>query len=429
MSQNELRSVKTIAVIGGGAAGMFAAGILAEAGHKVTVFEKNEKLGKKLFITGKGRCNFTNDCDRDTFFSSVISNPRFLYSAFRRFDPQDAIAYFENAGLKTKVERGRRAFPASDHAWDVIDTLKRILTRNKAEIKLNTKVLSLLTDPETQTVKGVRFVAADTADSRPEEFSADAVILATGGLSYPATGSTGDGYTFARACGHTVTSCRPSLVPFEVKEKDRTAAMAGLSLKNVTLTVCGENGKKIYEGFGEMLFTHEGISGPLVLSASAYASRFLENGELKAFIDLKPAVDAAEFDARLVNVFSGMPKKGIHNALKGIYPNVMIDMVLQSAGIVPETVCGGITKEMRKRLVGATKAFPFTVSSTAGFSQAVITQGGVSVKEIEPSTMESKKIKGLYVIGEVLDVDALTGGFNLQIAWSTAYAAAAALIG
>ena len=417
-------------VVGGGAAGMMAAIRLAERGVSVTLFEKNEKLGKKLFITGKGRCNFTNDCEPDVFFENVVSNPRFLYSAYYGYTAQDVISGFESWGLKTKVERGHRAFPASDHSYDVIDCLKKRLERLKVNVRLNTEVTEILTG-SSQEPDGTGNEAGTTGQlkavgvrSGGKVFKADRVIIATGGLSYPSTGSTGDGYKWAEALGHTVVKPRPSLVAMTCAEHDLTA-LQGLSLKNVAFHIEGRKkaGKDLYSGFGEMMFTHFGLTGPLVLTASALCGKALEAGPLSGRIDLKPAVPSERLDRDLIDLLNENANRDVRHAVRDLYPASIIPVLLDRTGIPPHKKAREITKEERAALVSETKSFAVTVTGTRGFSEAIITQGGVSVKEIDPSTMASKKIKQLYFAGEVLDVDALTGGFNLQIAWSTANAA------
>ena len=414
-----------IAVIGGGAAGMYCAAHLSRRGFTTVILEKNEKLGKKLFITGKGRCNFTNNCGRDEFFSSVVSNPRFLYSAYSLCAPQDVMRYFEDCGLAVKTERGKRVFPVSDRSCDVIDTLKEDLRKHHVQVLLHTRVTGICCEAGEDgrpRAAGV-FLRREENGKEGEETSflpARAVVVATGGLSYPSTGSTGDGYRFAEEAGHAVTERVPSLVPFRIRETDLYGSLAGLSPKNVRFTArCG--GKTVFSETGEMLFTHEGISGPLVLSASAYArGRF----PLSCEIDWKAAVPAEQFDRRLVGIISEAPLKSVRNALRGVYPASLIPVLLSAAGIPGEKKAGEITKEERARLVRLTKAMPLTAVSSGGFPEAVVTQGGVSVREIDPKTMESRRVSGLYFIGEVLDLDALTGGFNLQIAWMTAKACA-----
>ena len=404
--------MKRVVVIGGGAAGMFAALAAAEKGHQVSLFEKNEKLGKKLFITGKGRCNLTNASDMDTLFSNIISNPKFLYSALYTFDNFRVIDFFETRGVKTKIERGNRVFPVSDHSSDVISALKKALENAHVTIHLFTKVQKLIL--ADNKIRGVLL-------ENGREISADAVIVTTGGISYPNTGSTGDGYLFARECGHKVTELFPALVPLTAKESYVTD-MQGLSLKNIKISI--RKGKKIlFEEFGELLFTHFGVSGPLILSASSYIGKVLKKQELDMRIDVKPALSVEQLDKRLLRDFKENHKKQFKNSLNGLLPTKMIPAFLSLTGIDTEKIVNEITKEERKRLLDLLKAFPVTLTGTRDFDEAIITSGGVSVKEINPSTMESKLVSGLYFAGEVLDLDAKTGGFNLQIAWSTGFLA------
>lgn len=407
-----------ILIIGGGAAGMAAAAFLGEHGHQVHVFEKNEKLGKKLFITGKGRCNLTNSCDEETFFQSVVSNEKFLYSAFHGFSNEDAIAYFENLGLPLKEERGGRIFPQSDHSSDVIKVLERRMKELDVKIHLKSQVKELLLQEISEgqyKVTGVRL-------ENEQEIAGDKVIVATGGMSYQATGSTGDGYEFAKHAGHKVTSLRSALVPMETKE-EYIPRMQGLALKNVRFTV--KDGKKVlYQEFGELLFTHFGISGPLVLTASSYIGKKLEKKELQGAIDLKAALTEEQLDARLLREFETGKNKQFKNVISGMFPAKMFPVILELGKIPPEKKVNEITKAQRLEFIRVVKNFPITITGLCGFREAIITQGGVKTGEINPKTMESKKTEGLYFIGEVLDLDAVTGGFNLQIAWSTARAAA-----
>lgn len=415
-----------VAIVGGGAAGMFAASLLGKKGEDVTLYEKNEKLGKKLFITGKGRCNLTNDTDVDTLLKNVVSNPKFLYSAFHAFSAEDVISHFEQNGLQLKTERGNRVFPQSDHSSDVIRCLEDEMRRYGVTICLNHTVTKLLeTVGETgRCIKGIEYTDA-SGKTRQEAY--DRVIVATGGLSYARTGSTGDGMRFAKELGISVTECVPSLVPFEIKESFCKDLM-GLSLKNVTLacyTKKKNKDKLLYKEQGEMLFTHFGISGPLVLSASAYAGRFIKE-PLLVLIDLKPALSVEQLDARILRDFAQNKNKQIRNALDDLLPKNLIPIILACTGIDVYKQVNAVTKEERGRLVDIIKNLRLHVTGLRGYDEAIITKGGIHVKEINPKTMESKSIQGLFFIGEVLDVDALTGGFNLQIAWSTAAAAAAA---
>lgn len=419
--------MKNIIIIGAGAAGMMAAALLCESGNKVTVLEQNERIGKKLYITGKGRCNFTNDCSREEFLENVISNPRFLYSALQMLSPQDVIRKFEDWGMKTKVERGNRAFPASDKSSDVIDTLRERMRKGKVRVMLHTRVTEVM-------IQEGRAVGVRAHESRPGqqerdlEMAADCVVVATGGLSYRTTGATGDGYAFAKECGHKVTELRPSLVPINCRG-DLCPSLQGLSLKNVTLSI--RKGKKVvFSEFGEMLFTHFGVSGPLVLSASARIGKMIPDSSgknLEISIDLKPAVTEEQLDARIQRLFDASRKKEIKNVISEMYPSKLLPVMLELAGISPDTRVCDVRKGERLKLIQMTKQFPLSFESLRGYNEAVITQGGISVKEINPLTMESRKAAGLYFIGEVLDLDALTGGFNLQIAWSTAAAAANAI--
>ncbi len=419
-----------VIVVGGGAAGMFAAIAAAENGHTVTLLEKNEKLGKKLYITGKGRCNITNAADMDTLFANVMTNPRFLYSAFYACDNQSVIDFFEKNGLATKVERGGRVFPVSDHSSDVIAALQRALKDRGVEVRLHTRVETLQTETweeadgaEPGTVKqrvcGVRLFDGS-------ELPADAVVVATGGFSYQTTGSTGDGYRFATELGHTVTEICPSLVPFYAKEEYVTR-MQGLALKNVRVRI--RDGKKLlYDDFGEMLFTHFGVSGPLILSASAAIKPKIVNKPLAMEIDLKPALSFEQLDARLLREFDEAKNRQFKNSIVHLFPAKMIPVMLELSGILPEKKVNEITREERQNFVRLMKAFPVTLDGLRDFKEAIITRGGVKVKEINPSTMESKLVGNLYFCGEVLDLDAMTGGYNLQIAWSTGFLAGSSIL-
>ena len=407
-----------ILIIGGGAAGMASAAFLGEHGHQVHVFEKNEKLGKKLFITGKGRCNLTNSCDEETFFQSVVSNEKFLYSAFHGFSNEDAIAYFEQLGLPLKEERGGRIFPKSDHSSDVIKALEQRMKELDVKIHLNSLVKEILLQETDEGQKKVTGVLLENG----QEIVGDKVIVATGGMSYQATGSTGDGYEFAKQAGHKVTTLRSALVPMETKE-EYIPRMQGLSLKNVRFTV--KDGKKVlYQDFGELLFTHFGMSGPLVLTASSYLGKKLEKKELQGTIDLKAALTEEQLDARLLREFEAGKNKQFNNVISGMFPSKMFPVILELGKIPSEKKVNEITKAERMEFLRVVKNFPVTITGLRGFREAIITQGGVKTGEINPKTMESKKAQGLYFIGEVLDLDAVTGGFNLQIAWSTARAAA-----
>lgn len=411
---------KKVVIIGGGAAGMLAAIAAAGNGHEVHVLEKNEKLGKKLFITGKGRCNVTNDCDVETLLKNVISNPKFLYSAFYGFTSQDMMALLEKAGLPLKTERGSRVFPVSDKSSDVIRTLEHEMRRLGVHIHLLCTVKSLgIADGCVQSVVYEK-------DGKTQTMEADRVIIATGGLSYKTTGSTGDGYMWARAAGHTVTETMPSLVPLNIKEPWCRELM-GLSLKNVQVRFL--SGKKVlYDDFGEMLFTHFGVSGPLILSGSAHVVQVLRKSkEVVISIDLKPALSPEQLDARVLRDFEANKNRQFCNSLSGLLPAKLIPVIVDLSGIDARKQVNEISREERQALVGLLKNLRVTVASARDYNEAVITRGGVSVREVNPSTMESRLVTGLYFAGEVLDLDALTGGFNLQIAWSTAWAAGKAV--
>lgn len=423
-----------IIVIGGGAAGMMAALAAAEEGKQVLVLEKNEKLGKKLFITGKGRCNVTNACDMEGLFANVCTNEKFLYSAFYSFDNQAVMELLQKAGCPLKVERGDRVFPVSDHSSDVIAALNRELQKKKVQIQYNAKVVSIGTEalvqwepersdgnvgknnPKNQPTQRVVHVQLDNGKIIP----AEAVILCTGGKSYPTTGSTGDGYIMAEKIGHTMVEPKPALVPLNCKE-DWCKELMGLSLRNVSLRMV--NGKKeLYSGFGEMLFTHFGITGPLVLSASSFYTK-VKKGEVVVYIDLKPALTMDQLDKRLLRDFEENKNKQFRNSLAGLFPSKLIPVMISLSGIDGDKRVNEITKAERQQFCELIKNLPLTISSARDFKEAIITQGGIAVKEVNPSTMESKRVKGLFFAGEILDVDAMTGGFNLQIAWSTGYLA------
>lgn len=410
-----------VLIIGGGAAGMVAGVFAARNHHEVHILEKNEKLGKKVFITGKGRCNVANACDTEELFPAVMSNPKFLYSGFYSFGPQDVMNFFEEAGVPLKVERGNRVFPQSDHSSDIIRALERELKKAGAKVHLHTTVKEIVKKPEAEKVTGVILEDGTFMEG-------DAVIVATGGFSYQSTGSTGDGYRFARELGLKVTDISPSLVPLKTKE-DYIPKLQGLSLKNTGLTI--KNGKKVlYEDFGEMMFTHFGVTGPMILSASAHIGAKLakaENGELCAYLDLKPALTKEQLDARILREFETGQNKQFKNVIGVLFPSSLTPVMLELGGIPAEKKIHDISREERQHFVDLVKAFPFTITGMGEFKEAIITKGGVSVKEINPGTMESKKISGLYFAGEVLDLDAVTGGYNLQIAWSTAYLAAQAI--
>ena len=408
MSMSTMRA--DTVVIGGGAAGMFAAATAGNAGRDVILLEPNSFLGKKLRITGKGRCNITNNCDIRDFMKNVPCNGKFLYSALNALSPYDTIAYFEDAGLPLKTERGNRVFPQSDKAVDAARCLENMLRRAKVRI-LHTHAQKIIA-PEN-TVTGVM---------TPEgTISCDRVILCTGGLSYPATGSTGDGYKMAAALGHTVIAPKPSLVPLE-SDDAYCAEMQGFSLRNVTLSAYDGSGKKIYSELGEMLFTHFGVSGPLVLSASAHMRNF-ESQRYKLLIDLKPGLEEAKLDARILRDFEKYHNKAFKNSLGDLAGKAMIPILVRLSGIPADTQVNAVTRQQRLRLVQLFKAFPVHITGPRPISEAIITSGGVDVREVNPRTMESRLVSGLHFAGEILDVDAYTGGFNLQIAWSTAYVA------
>lgn len=405
-----------VLVIGGGPAGCFAAIAAAEQGHQVVLLERNEKIGKKLFITGKGRCNLTNACDTEELFSNIPRNSKFLYSAIYSYDNFRVMDFFEQNGTPVKVERGNRVFPVSDHSSDVIAALKRSLDAHKVKIMYHTTVEKLMVSENC--VHGVI-----TAEGK--KMPADAVVIATGGCSYASTGSTGDGYRFAEACGHTIKTCSPSLVPFNAEE-EYVKELQGLSLKNVKASIY--QGKKLlYEAFGEMLFTHFGVSGPLMLSASSVVNDAVRKQPLQLYIDWKPALSEEQLDRRILRDFEEAKNRQVIHGIEKLYPSKFLPIILRLAKIPAEKRVNEVTKEERQRLVDLTKKFPITLTGLRGFSEAIITKGGVSVKEVNPSTMESKLTKHLYFAGEVLDLDAFTGGFNLQIAWSTGYLAGSSI--
>ncbi len=405
--------IKRVAVIGGGAAGMMAAISAADAGARVILTEKNEKLGKKLYITGKGRCNLTNSCDHDDFLQSVVSNPKFLYSSFDAFDNHDFVRWIEKEGLPLKLERGGRFFPRSDRSSDVIKILSDALLKRHVDVRLNTEIKDLIVSDH---VSGIVLKSG-------ESIKADAVIVATGGLSYQSTGSTGDGLRWAKEHGLLVRACRPSLVGYKATFSDGSsvASLAGLSLKNVR-AIIKKNRKTCDLGLGEMLFTHTGVSGPLILTGSCYVP--LQNDETATlFIDWKPALSIEQVEARLLREFDSHKNMALKNVMTSLLPSAAVRYVISAAGISAETAVHDVTKNERKKLAESLKAFPLTLTGLCGYNEAVITQGGVSVKELNPATMESKKIHGLFFAGEVIDLDAVTGGYNLQIAWTTGRAA------
>lgn len=403
-----------VIVVGGGAAGMMAAIAASGLGVSVCVLEKNEKTGKKLYITGKGRCNLTNSCPREDITSHILSNSRFMYSSLNSFDNEDTISFFEGLGVPLKIERGSRVFPVSDHSSDIIRALDTAMREKKVRVRLHSDVKELI-------LEDCRCTGARLMDGR--EYRAGAVIVATGGRSYPATGSTGDGYVFAKAAGHEVTNLYPGLVPLNASPKI-CGALQGLSLRNINALITRrDDNTPLYSGFGELLFTHYGLSGPLILTASSEIDPERFNEGLVLHIDLKPALDYMELDARVLRDFEEVRNKEFRNALDRLFPSKLIPVIIELAGIDPDKRVNEVTREERKRLVEITKDMRIDISSLRGFGEAVITRGGVSVKEIDPKTMESKIVKGLYFAGEVLDVDAHTGGYNLQIAWSTGHAA------
>jgi len=401
-----------LAIIGGGAAGMMASVFAARRGLEVHVYEKNEKLGKKLYITGKGRCNLTNACDMEELFAAVRSNPKFLYSAFYGFTNQDTIDFFEQEGLALKTERGGRVFPQSDRSADVLDTLKRAMKKAGVRIHLNTEVKHLY--------KSEGRFCIEPAEHPP--VWADAVFVATGGISYGSTGSTGDGYHFAEKLGLKITKTCPSLVPFNIRES-YGKELQGLALKNVSIRIFDEK-RVLYEDFGEMLFTHFGVSGPLILSASSVCAEKIQEKELRMILDLKPALSEEQLDNRILREFAAAKNKRFKNMLPVFFPSKLVPVMLALSRITPDKKISEVTKEERQHFLHCMKQLELTITGLRGYNEAIITKGGVSVKEINPATMESKKVPGLYFIGEVLDLDAVTGGFNLQIAWSSAVAAA-----
>lgn len=426
--------MKKICVIGGGAAGLMAAYAAAKQEHQVILFEKNEKLGKKIYITGKGRCNFTNDVSAEEFFPNIVRGEKFLKGAIYTFPPQKSINFFENYGLSIKTERGNRVFPASDHASDVTKTLEKACKSVGVEIHLKEKVerviafSNIINTPDiidntaSDKIPMSRVVAVKTEKS---EYACDYAIVCTGGLSYPTTGSTGDGYLFAQSLGHSVTDLKCGLCGVNVKG-EICKALQGLALKNVALTAKylekGSQEKVIYSAFGEMLFTHFGISGPIVLSLSSLINR-MPIGNITLFLDLKPALDEQTLDKRILRDFEKYKNKQIENALVELLPSKLIAFVLETSGISPKKQVNAITKKERENMVKVLKNFPLKPFSLRGFEEAIITSGGVNLTEINPKTMESKMVSGLKFCGEVLDVDAFTGGFNMQIAFATGFIA------
>lgn len=391
-----------VAVIGGGAAGMFSSIFAARNGNEVHLFEKNEKLGKKLFITGKGRCNVTNGADIETLIANVRANPKFLYSAFYGYSNEMVMDFFEKEGCRLKIERGERVFPVSDHSSDIISALERAMKKAGVRVHLHHEVKSL------DELKGF-----------------DSVIVATGGMSYQSTGSTGDGYRFAKDLNMEVTELTPGLVPLNI-EGEIPKMLQGLSLKNVTAAIY-DGKKELYKDFGEMLFTHFGVSGPLILTGSSYISRQIKKGPLRLVIDLKPALTKEQLDARILREFEEGKNKQFKNVLGSLFPSKLIPVMIDLSGISPEKKVNEISKSEREAFVSLIKGFELKITSLRGWNEAIITRGGVSVKEINPSTMECKNHPGVYFAGEVLDLDAKTGGFNLQIAWSTGYLAGSSI--
>ncbi len=408
--------MKRVIVVGGGAAGLLAAGVTAGNGHQVLVLEKNPRPARKMMITGKGRCNLTNACSPADVIAHTPTNGRFLYSAVSAFSPQDTMDLFERYGLPLKIERGNRVFPVSDKAVDAVDTLVTFCRTSGAQIRQAT-VTSLWI--EDDVCKGV---VCDNS----ERLSADAVIVATGGKSYPVTGSTGDGYRFAEQAGHTVITPRPSLVPLETEDL-WCAELQGVSLKNCALTVTDTvTNKVIYNDFGEMLFTHFGVSGPMILSASAHMNN-MQPGRYRLSIDLKPALTTEQLDARLVKEFTENANASLQNTMGRLLPRSMVPVFLSVCVLNGQLKCHSVLKEQRQKIIDKLKGLPITVQGFRPITEAVVTSGGVSVKELNPKTMQSNKVSGLYFAGEVVDVDGYTGGFNLQIAFSTGFAAGNAI--
>lgn len=401
-----------IVVVGAGAAGMMAAIAAAEEGNEVLLLERNDKAGRKVFITGKGRCNVTNACDTEELFSAIISNEKFMYSAIYQFDNHAVMEFFENTGLKLKVERGNRVFPVSDHSSDVIKALTDKMKRLGVTVRYNSFVKDLIVKDDR--INGVIL-------ENEEEIKAEAVILATGGMSYPATGSDGSMFTILKNYGHTLTEPRPALVPLELKQ-DYGSRLQGLSLKNVTLTLKKDK-KVLYEGFGEMLFTHFGISGPLVLSASSHYVKKAYGSKAVCILDLKPALGEEQLDKRILRDFEENKNKIFKNSLEKLFPAKLIPLMIELSGISPDKKVNEITKQERREFVHLIKHWEMDIMGIRSFREAIVTQGGVKVKEVNPSTMESRLIKGLFLAGEMLDIDAVTGGYNITLAWSTGHLA------
>lgn len=401
-------------IIGGGAAGMMAAITAASGGAAVTLLERNQKVGRKLYITGKGRCNVTNDCSAEEVLRCTPCNGKFLYSCMERFAPVNTMEFFKGLGVSLKTERGNRVFPASDKAADIIDVLLKELRRRKVEI-IETRATGLIANDGA--ISGV--------DTEAGEMYCDAVIVATGGVSYPLTGSTGDGYEMARSLGHTIVEPKGSLVPL-TSDDSCCAQMMGLSLKNTGVKIKNTKGKVVYQDQGELLFTHFGLSGPVILSASAHLRRF-DREKYTVCLDMKPALDEDKLDARLLREFEEKSNRDFINALDGLLPRAMIPVMVARTGIPPETKVHSITRQQRRTLLETLKCFTIELTGTRPVEEAIITSGGIKVSEIDPKTMQSKLVSGLYFAGEVIDVDAYTGGFNLQIAWATGYAAGQAV--
>lgn len=401
---------KNIAVIGAGAAGMMAAYHSALNGAKVTLYEKNDKAGKKIFITGKGRCNVTNSSDMEEVFNNIVTNKKFLYSALYSYTNEDVMEFFENNGVRLKVERGNRVFPVSDHSSDIINALKRALNNQDVDIEYNVEIKDLIV--KDNEVKGII-----TFSGTKKEY--DKVIIATGGVSYLVTGSDGKGMEILKKYGHTIKELRPALVPLNIKE-EFIKDLQGLSLKNIEVSFYEEGKKKaIYSDFGEMLFTHFGVSGPVILSAASVIGKKIKENNIVLKIDLKPALSESQLDERILRDFNESMNKDFRNALDKLLPKKLIPVLIEYCQIDPYKKVNNISKEERIRILRALKEFTITVTSLRGFNEAIITSGGINVKEINPATMESKLLRNLYIAGEMIDVDAFTGGYNLQIAWST----------
>lgn len=413
-----------IIVIGGGPAGMMAAITASQGGHQVILLEKMKSLGRKLLITGKGRCNITSSLGMDEFIKNTPGNGKFLYSCFQNYTNEDIIQFLKEEGLEIKEERGNRVFPVTDKSQDVLKCFTKKLKEQEITIRYDTKVTKLLVE---QNEEGNKIVGVETNYGKIE---ADKIILATGGKSYPLTGSTGDGYNLAREVGHTITEIKPSLVPLEAYDKETCKALQGLSLRNVAIKLVDTDvEKEIYKDFGEMLFTHFGVSGPTILSASAHLVRYkqieekLNKQQISLTIDLKPALTEEKLDERVVRDFQSMPNKQFKNGLDKLLPQKMIPIIIEKSGVHLNKPINAVTKEERRKLVKLLKNFTVTVKGFRPIEEAIITSGGISIKEINPKTMQSKKVQGLYFAGEIIDVDSYTGGFNLQIAYSTGYTA------